>query len=226
MAADFKIVKAGAVTAPAFLLAGCEGAPPTEMQHLLWFIGHPEIFIPLSIIVFGPIVYLLICKFGRPRGVTGLWICGLIAFFAATLICARIKSRIGAGAFLGENYALQAYWQFAAPLLFVFVLFAAVTATFNRVTGRGYSVLLAKTQFWLWLFGASLMLFPQYIIIRGEPRRYIGYAQGFELINPLNIIGAGLAALSFVVFIGMVVEALVKKRPTPKRGEQQAKVFD
>jgi cytochrome c oxidase subunit 1 len=96
----------------------------------------------------------------------------------------------------------------------IFAMWAGITYWFPKVTGRRLNEPLAKTHFWLWMIGFVVTFLPQYQLgAWGMPRRYADYPNepGWAALNLVSTVGAFLIALSVVVFLVAVVEAL--RRP-------------
>jgi cytochrome c oxidase subunit 1 len=100
----------------------------------------------------------------------------------------------------------------------IFSMWAGITFWFPKVTGRRLNEWLAKTHFWLWTIGFVVTFLPQYQLgAEGMPRRYADYPAdaGWTTLNTISTVGAFLVALSVLVFLVAVVEAL--RRP-PEAG--------
>jgi cytochrome c oxidase subunit 1 len=96
----------------------------------------------------------------------------------------------------------------------IFSMWAGITFWFPKVTGRRLNEWLAKTHFWLWTIGFVVTFLPQYQLgAEGMPRRYADYPAdaGWTTLNEISTVGAFLIALSVLVFLVAVVEAL--RRP-------------
>ncbi len=228
MAVNLKIRKAGAITAPAFLLAACENPPPGELQHFIWFIGHPEIFIPLAVIIFGPLFYLGVKKFGRPRGIMAHWALGAAFLTAAAVITgASLKSQTGVfGA--ADTYFLKAHYRYAATVIAFFAVFPLVLILLKTGLRRPYSLRLARVHFWLTFIGFNALLLPQFFIaFRGMPRRYVDYKDTFNWANAISVTGAVIILLSLALFAALIIEAIIRKRPLPDKSDTPiARTFD
>lgn len=214
MADKFKILKAGALAVPAFFISGCENAPPMEIQHLLWFFGHPEIFLPLAAITLGPLIYGLLKKFGRPRGIPALWLWGGLIFIAAVILTGLKMQGDYLGIASHDVYYITAHYNAAIAPVLAFVFFGVMPAVFRKIFRFDYSRTLAKLNFWLFFIGIALVWLPQfYIGFKGMPRRYVDYSEDFkiaDIVAGLGMIFVGLSALAFII---LIIEALIKKRP-------------
>ncbi len=102
----------------------------------------------------------------------------------------------------------------------IFAMWAGITFWFPKITGRRLDERLAKSHFWLWTIGFVVTFLPQYQLgAWGMPRRYADYpaSSGWELLNIVSTAGAFLIALSVLVFLVAVVEAL--RRPAAAGGD-------
>jgi cytochrome c oxidase subunit I len=106
----------------------------------------------------------------------------------------------------------------------VFAMWAGITFWFPKMTGRRLNEVLAKGHFWLWAVGFVITFLPQYQLgAWGMPRRYADYPAepGWAELNLVSTVGAFCIALSVVVFLVAVVEALRRPRdagPDPWEG--------
>ena len=223
MADSFKNIKAGALAVPAFSLAaagtGCSEAPPAEVQHVLWFFGHPEVYLIFAALILGPLIYILLRKFGRPRGILGLWVFGGLTYAACVLVMGLSLNK-GIDAALHDTYYITAHYQYGLTALLIFTIFWAALKGFPRLLRCMYSPLLALTHFLLFFIGILLVFLPQFhLSMSGMPRRYVDYENSFERIYFLTNIGATLIILSLATFVILIIEALVRKRPVPHKAK-------
>ncbi len=62
--------------------------------------------------------------------------------------------------------------------------------------------------------GVNLVFFPQHFLgLQGMPRRYIDYPEAFTLWNHVSSIGYAITAVGVVVFLIMLAEAAIRRRP-------------
>jgi cytochrome c oxidase subunit 1 len=95
-------------------------------------------------------------------------------------------------------------------------LFAGVYYWYPKVTGRMYSEVLARWQFWLFLIGFILTFGPMHISgVLGMPRRIYAYPidRHWELWNQLSSLGALIQAPSFVIFVWNLLFSLKHGAP-------------
>ena len=93
----------------------------------------------------------------------------------------------------------------------VFPLLGSIHYWFPKLTGRMMSERLGRLAFWGVFAGFNLTFFPQHILgLIGMPRRVYTYPaeMGWGTLNLLSSIGAGVLALSLLVFLFNVVVSL------------------
>ncbi len=236
----------------AFLVSGCQSKPetffetssggdPIAFQHFIWFIGHPEIFLPL-LLIFAICVFLLLrrlsprfaafcsrpidLKFSIPR----LWIFGLVVMVFLNVILTILGSRMFQTYFdqsmaFHDTYYVVAHFHYILTIACLFLLFAMLYWLFAKLTQYKCHRGLAVSQFGLFFTGVSLILLPQHFIgLQGMPRRYYEAPDQFSWLNTLSTLGAILCLISAAAFFIVIIEALVKKRPigdrvAPKKSE-------
>jgi cytochrome c oxidase subunit I len=90
-----------------------------------------------------------------------------------------------------------------------FGLLAGVHYWFPKATGAMLREGLAKLTFWLLVVGANVTFFPMFFLgFDGMPRRVPDYAPRLGDLNLLSSIGAGVIALSVLVFLANIVVSL------------------
>ncbi|MBA2313138.1 MAG: cytochrome c oxidase subunit I [Actinobacteria bacterium] len=103
-----------------------------------------------------------------------------------------------------DTYYVVAHFHYVLFGGSVFAVFAGLYFWIPKMSGRMLSEGLAKIHFVLMLIGMNLTFFPQHQLgLNGMQRRIPDYseASGYEGLNLLSSIGAGLIALSILVFL-------------------------
>ena len=94
-----------------------------------------------------------------------------------------------------------------------FIFFGGIYFLFDNVFQLAYLKALAWLQSILYFIGTALVFLPQFFQgFTGMPRRYIDYPEQYEMLNNISIFGSLVCAVSVVLFIFVVIEALVKRR--------------
>ena len=103
-----------------------------------------------------------------------------------------------------DSYFVVAHFHYTLLAGSVFGLFAGVYYWWPKVTGRLLFERLGRVHFWLFVVGTNLTFIPQFVLgYEGMPRRIADYspAYGWAGWNTASTVGAGIVALSVVVFI-------------------------
>jgi cytochrome c oxidase subunit 1 len=109
-----------------------------------------------------------------------------------------------------DSYFVVAHLHYVLFGGSIFALVAGIYYWWPKIFGRLLDERLGKLHFWLMLIGFNLTFFPMHFLgLFGMPRRIYTYAPdlGWNGLNLVASIGAGLLAISFVVFLVNVVRA-------------------
>ncbi len=110
-----------------------------------------------------------------------------------------------------NTYFIVGHFHYTLLAGSVFAFFAGVYHWFPKVTGALLRERLGKLHFWLMAIGSNLAFFPMLVLgYDGMRRRVDSYpgSPGWQLLNDLSTVGAGLIALGVLVFIVNVVVSL------------------
>ena len=107
-----------------------------------------------------------------------------------------------------DSYFVVAHFHYTMFGGTLFAVFGALHYWWPKMFGRLLDERLGKLTFWLMFVGFNLTFMPQHFLgLMGMPRRVYTYDHGglWEAYNLASTIGAGIAALAFVVFLVNVV---------------------
>jgi cytochrome c oxidase subunit I len=151
----------------------------------------------------------------RPRRpVPILWAAGLFLCLVYGVISSWALSSVGVDQALHDTYYVHAQVQYVVALGWVIAVFGIGFAVFERIFGMGYSQKLAMGQAVLFLAGCVLAVLPTVALsAQGMPSRYVDYPDTFEFWNQVSSIGFTLILLSLILFVAVLVEAFVRRRP-------------
>ena len=139
-----------------------------------------------------------------------LWAFGFIFLFTAGGVTGIVLSQAAIDRAYHDTYYVVAHFHYVMSLGAVFGIFAGIYYWFTKMTGKEYSETWAKVHFWLMFVGANITFFPQHFLGRqGMPRRYIDYHESFALWNFVSSIGAFISFASFLLFLGIMAQALL-----------------
>jgi cytochrome c oxidase subunit I+III len=109
-----------------------------------------------------------------------------------------------------DTYFVVAHLHYVLIGGAVFPLFGAFYYWFPKFTGRMLDERLGKWNFWLFFIGFNLTFFPMHNLgLHGMPRRVYTYPadMGWNTLNLVASIGAGIIALSALLFIVNVLRS-------------------
>ena len=110
-----------------------------------------------------------------------------------------------------DSFFVVAHFHYVLIGGAVFPLFGGFYYWFPKITGRMLHETAGKWNFWLFFIGFNLTFFPMHQLgLEGMPRRVYTYSEatGWGDLNLMATIGAGLIALSVLVFILNVLWSL------------------
>ena len=137
-----------------------------------------------------------------------LFAIGFVIMFVIGGISGIMHSVAASDAQQQDTYFIVAhlhYVLFGGSLL---ALVAGIYYWFPKITGRMFEERLGKLSFWTMFIGFNVAFFPQHFLgLDGMPRRIYTYdsAMGWDLWNAVSTAGAGILAISFLVFIYTIV---------------------
>ncbi len=194
-------------------------------QHLFWFFGHPEVYLPFVIVIFGlcilafakffPVKWKAIVRAMKwPPSVPALWVYsgGLIAFFGS--VTGFVMANSGVDLVLHDTYYIVAHFHLIIIIVSLSVFVSIIFWSLPHILRAFYNIWLGRLCWLLWSIGIGLLIFPQHHLGQvGKPQRYEAYQQELEIWNTVAMIGVIFCALALATFIALVIEALVKRRP-------------
>jgi cytochrome c oxidase subunit 1 len=117
-----------------------------------------------------------------------------------------------------DTYYIVAHFHYVLFGGAVFGLFGGMYYWWPKVFGRQLSEGIGKLHFWLMLIGFNLTFGPMHILgLHGMIRRTYTYPEslGLTFWNQVATVGAGLIALSILIFIANVIRTRASARPDP-----------
>ncbi len=74
--------------------------------------------------------------------------------------------------------------------------------------------MLSGVHFWLTFVGVTISMLPGIVLgLIGRPQRYVDYADCFAVWNAVSTAGSVAAALGTLVFLIVVIDMFVSRRP-------------
>jgi cytochrome c oxidase subunit 1 len=117
-----------------------------------------------------------------------------------------------------DTYFVVAHFHYVLFGGSVFAITAGAYYWWPKMFGRLLDERLGRLHFWLMLIGFNLTFFPMHILgLNGMPRRVYTYPAGlgFEWLNQLETVGAGILFLAFLTFLVNVIQTSRQPRNAP-----------
>ncbi len=142
-----------------------------------------------------------------------MWAIGFIFLFTVGGVTGVVLANAGVDASLHDTYYVVAHFHYVLSLGAVFAIFAGWYYWFEKIWGVKYNSILARLQFVFFFVGANVIFFPQHFLgLQGMPRRYVDYADGFELWNKVSSYGYLIMLVGMVLFFAVLIDAAIRRR--------------
>ena len=143
-----------------------------------------------------------------------LFALGLIFLFTIGGVTGVVLANAGVDIAMHDTYYVVAHFHYTLSLGAVFGIFTGFYYWFEKMTGFKYNETLGKLHFIVTFIGVNLIFFPQHFLgLQGMPRRIVDYPDAFAFWNHVSSMGNLVSMAGFGIFIVVLVEAFVRRRP-------------
>jgi len=130
---------------------------------------------------------------------------GLTGMFLGTL---------GTDVHLHDTYFIVAHFHYVMMGGTVIAMLGGFHYWWPKIFGRMYNDLLGRIVAIAVFIGFNLTFLPQFVLgMRGMPRRYFEYSEGFQFFNMLSTVGAFLLGLSVFTIFVYLVHSIYRGKP-------------
>jgi len=146
---------------------------------------------------------------GRPEFKTPmLFVLGFFFIFIIGGMTGVMVASVPIDTQVHDTYFVVAHFHYVLIGGAVFPLIGAVYYWFPKITGRLMNERMGRWNFWLAFIGFNLAFFPMHILgLQGMPRRVYTYLPEMGW-GPLNLLATAGAAILFVSFVLLLVNAI------------------
>jgi cytochrome c oxidase subunit 1 len=130
---------------------------------------------------------------------------GLTGMFLGTL---------GTDVHLHDTYFIVAHFHYVMMGGTVIAMLGGFHYWWPKIFGRMYNDILGRIVAVFVFIGFNLTFLPQFVLgMRGMPRRYFEYSEGFQMYNMLSTVGAFLLGISVFLIFLYLIHSIYKGKP-------------
>ena len=109
---------------------------------------------------------------------------------------------------------MVAHFHYVLSVATVFAIYAGIYYWIGKMSGRQYSEIAGRWQFWITFVGANVLFFPQHFLgMAGMPRRIPDYPDAYAGWNMVSSIGAVITMVGAFLFLWILFRTLTAGAP-------------
>jgi len=196
------------------------GGDPLVCQHILWFFGHPGIWLPGIIVALAALGATTYAAFSMFRQGQAGYRAAAVALVAGVLTVTTfavggvVLADASVDTALHDTYYVVAQVHYVLAVGLWFLLLATVYAGLAFAFRLRFRMWLSLLQVALFIAGLWMVLLPQWFVFyEAMPRRYAGPAD-FQRLAFITEIGYFATLTSLVIFAISLADAAVRRLKT------------
>ncbi|MBT3332267.1 MAG: cytochrome c oxidase subunit I [Rhodospirillaceae bacterium] len=143
-----------------------------------------------------------------------LYAMGFIFLFVAGGVTGITLANAGVDQAFHDTYFVVAHFHYVLSVATVFAIYGGIYYWLGKMSGRQYSEVQGRWQFWITFIGVNVLFFPQHFLgMAGMPRRIPDYPDAYAGWNMVSSIGGLITMLGAFMFLWILYRTLTAGAP-------------